>query len=48
MVIAGSGGAREIFPFGLELASALLLLALAVWPRLPFRRGGGHACSGAT
>ena len=48
MVAAGVGGGGEIFPAGLELASALLLVALAVWPRLPLRRGGHHACSGAT
>jgi hypothetical protein len=47
-VAAGVGGGGEIFPAALELASALLLLGLAVWPRLHLGRGGHHACSGAT
>jgi len=42
------GASAEVFPPAVGLASALLLIALALRPYLPGRRGAPHACSGAT
>jgi len=43
-----AGAAAEVFPPGVGLVSALLLILLAVRPYLPVRGAAGHACSGAT
>ncbi|MEW6488059.1 MAG: SO_0444 family Cu/Zn efflux transporter [Thermodesulfobacteriota bacterium] len=45
---AAAGAGAEVFPSLLGAASALLLVALALWPHLPGRRRGPQTCPGAT
>lgn len=47
-VVAGAAGSGEFLPAGVELAGAVLLVVLALWPHLPWRRSHHHACSGST
>jgi len=45
---AAAGAGAEVFPPLVGAASALLLVALALWPHLPWRRRGPQTCPGAT
>jgi uncharacterized membrane protein YraQ (UPF0718 family) len=45
---AVAGASAEVFPPLVGVVSALLLVAVALRPHLPFRRPSSQACSGAT
>ncbi|GAB4270536.1 MAG: SO_0444 family Cu/Zn efflux transporter [Deferrisomatales bacterium] len=45
---AAAGAGAEVFPPLVGAASALLLVALALWPHLPRRRRDPQTCPGAT
>lgn len=47
--VRGAGAAAaEVFPPAVGWVAAALLVGLAVWPHLPWRRPAGCACTGAT